>query len=341
MKAIVWTAVNELKFQEMPRPAPQPGEAMVRVSHAGICGSDLHIWHGEHPRARPPLVLGHEFCGWVEEPAGEGSDFEKGEAVVVYPVIGCGDCELCHTGREYICGRLGLIGIDRDGGMAEYVSVPVEKLHRLPENLDPALGALVEPVAVGVHVLGRGGSVRDETVAIVGAGPIGLSVGLSAMNNGAARVLVSDVSAFRLQGAESLGFAAVNVRERSFEKAVLEATQGQGAACVFEATGIPDAAKNVEKLAAIGGRIVIVGIFPKPVPVDLRDISFRELVLIGTRHYTPREFDEAIRIAASGRFPLEALITDIYPLEKGIKAFDRTASGTDNIKVLVRVQATE
>jgi len=336
MQAIVWTAVNEIEIREVPRPEPGPGEVLVRTSHAGICGSDLHIWHGEHPRAQPPLVLGHEFSGWVEQPP-PGLGWQEGQAVVAYPVIGCGECALCRSGREHICSRLGLIGIDRDGGMGEFVCVPSRLLHRLPEGIPLSLGAVIEPMAVGVHAVARCGQVKDATVAIVGAGPIGLCIGLAAIEKGATRVLISDVSDFRLRVAEAFGFTGVNVRTQSFREVVGNATGRQGAGCVFEATGVPAAAEGLLDLAGIGRRIVVAGVFPRPVPVNLRDLSFRELTLIGMRHYTPDDFDRAIRIVASGRFAVENLITGTYPLHRGVEAFHRSSIGMDSVKILVKV----
>jgi 2-desacetyl-2-hydroxyethyl bacteriochlorophyllide A dehydrogenase len=338
MKAIVWTGPGRIEVRSLPQPVPKSDEVLLRVDHAGICGSDLHIRQGEHPRAKPPLVLGHEISGKVAQTVPGPGGWQEGQAVAVYPVIGCGECGLCRSGREYICSRLGLIGIDRHGGMAEFVSVPADKLHRLPDGLAPVLGALVEPMAVGVHVAARGGSVEGATVAVVGAGPIGLCVGIAATAKGAERVLISDISEFRLAAAKAFGFTAVHAGRQSLRDAVAEATAGRGATCVVEATGVPAAAEGLLNLSAIGGRIVVAGIFPRPIPVDLRDLSFRELKLIGTRHYTPGEFDEAIRIVASGRFPLENIAGDIYPLDRGVEAFDRAASGKDSVKVLLETQ---
>ena len=336
MKALVWTGMNSLEIRDTAPPCPGDDEVVVRVSHAGICGSDVHIWRGEHPRAKPPLIMGHEFSGTVEEPGRFGTDFPQGTPVVVYPVIGCGQCHLCRTERDYICGSLGLIGIDRNGGMAELVAVPARKLHRLPAGTDMVRAALVEPLAVGIHAIGRCNFEPGCTAAVVGAGPIGAAVGLAAKQAGAKQVLISDVSGFRLDVMRRLGFHAVNASHESLLEAVREATDGKGAEFVFEATGIPCAAHGVEQLAAIGGTLVIVGVFPEPVTLQLRDVCFRELAIIGIRHYTPQEFDRAVALVASGQLDVKPLITDTYPLDHGIGAFERAATGTDTEKVLIR-----
>lgn len=349
MKALVWTAVNQLEIQHVADPAPAEDEVIVRVSHVGICGSDLHIWHGEHPRATPPLIMGHEFSGMVESLGPGVSGVEVGEPVVVYPVIGCGDCRLCNSGREHLCGKLGLIGIDRNGGMAERVAVPARRLHKVPDDMDLKLAALIEPIAIGVHTLGRALRARGRSgpeadlqaggaVAIVGAGPIGLSVALMARHAGAKRVLVSDISDYRLNVADELGFTAIHAVNQSFKDAVMDATDGEGADYVFEATGIPPAAEGMLDLAAIGGTVVIVGIFPTPIPIHLRAIAFSELTMVGTRHYTPAEFDKAVELIAARAINVEPLISDVYPLKKGAAAFERAAAGTDSVKILIRTR---
>lgn len=337
MKAIVWTAVNQLEIQDMAAPEPADDEALVRVSHVGICGTDLHIWRGEHPRATPPLVMGHEFSGTLIDGGPADSGFSAGDPVSVYPVIGCRKCTLCNTGREFICGSLGLIGIDRNGGMAEQVAVPVRRLHRLPTDMDLAQAALIEPVAVGMHVMARSGFRGGTTVAIIGAGPIGACVALAARAFGAKQVLVSDVSDFRLDVVRRTGFTAVDAKTENLLGAVKDVTNGKGAEFVFEATGIPAAAKGMQDIVAIGGTLTIVGVFSEPISLDLRDILFRELLIVGTRHYTPEEFDKAIALVASGDIDVMPLITDIYPLDKGVEAFERTGKGTDTQKVLIRM----
>ena len=338
MKALIWTGINELAYRNVADPAPAEDEVIVRVSHVGICGTDLHIWRGEHPRATPPLVMGHEFSGTVEALGPGVTDAAVGDPVAVYPVIGCRDCRLCNSGREHLCGRLGLLGIDRHGAMAERVAVPSRRLHKVPKDMDLRFAALIEPIAIGVHTLSRAGLRPGSTAAVIGAGPIGLSVALMARQSGAKQVLISDISEYRLNVARQLGFVAVHAQEQSLKDAVLDATGGEGADVVFEATGIPPAAEGMLDLAAIGGTLVIVGVFPHPIPIDLRTVSFSELTLVGIRHYTPAEFDKAVALIASGALDVEPLISDVYPLEQAVEAFERTAAGKDSVKILIRTE---
>ena len=335
MQALVWTGKDRLEVQDVPEPTPQAGEVLVRVSHVGICGTDLHIWHGMHPRATPPLVMGHEFSGVVEA-VGPGVDgYSPGDPVAAYPVIECGHCDLCEAGDGHLCGSLGLIGIDQDGAMAPLVRVPVRKLHRVPDGTDLKLAALIEPAAVGVHSTAKSRVHEARTVALIGAGPIGLAVALVARARGAQEIFIGDVTDYRVGVAADLGFHGVNVAKESLLAAVLAATDGKGADVVFECTGIVPAAQGLTQLPRIGGQIVIVGIFSELCPVDLRDVSFKELGVVGVRHYYPEEFDEAIRLVAEGELNVEPLITDVYPIPRGKEAFERLQAGQDAIKVLL------
>ncbi len=339
MQALVWTGKDQLEVRDVPRPEPEPDEALVRVAYVGICGTDLHIWHGMHPRAKPPLIMGHEFSGVVETVGAEVEGWAPGDPVVAYPVIECGRCDLCAAGEGRLCGSLGLIGIDRDGAMAPWVRVPARKLHRPAASTDLKLAAFIEPAAVGVHATARSRAAEAGVAAIIGAGPIGLSVALAARVRGAARILVADVSPYRCEVARRLGFEAVNAAESSFLDAVLAATGGKGADVVFECTGIPAAAAELTRLVRIAGQIVIVGIFSELCPVDWRDVAFKEIEIVGVRHYYPREFDEAIRWIDEGRFDPAALLTDVYPLARGEEAFQRLQAGQDAIKVLLQPEA--
>ena len=346
MRALVWTAKDRIEVRDVPTPRPARGEVLLKVSHVGICGTDIHIRHGQHPRAKPPLIMGHELSATVAE-VGEGvSGWPVGDAAVLYPVLGCRRCDVCRTRGEHICGALGLYGIDWDGGMAEYVRVEARRLHRLPPGADMAHAALIEPVAVGLHAvalagLGAGcpppaGGPSGAAVAVIGAGPIGACVALCARQAGARQVFVSDISPYRLSIVERLGFRPVDASREDLAAVVRGATGGCGADFVFEATGIPKAAERMLAPVAIAGTLVVVGIFPGAIPVDLRDVAFRELRLVGIRMYTPAEFDRAICLVASGEINVAPLITDVYPLDRAVEAFDRTEAGTDNIKILIR-----
>ena len=336
MKALLWTGVDTLEVKDIDRPTPGADEVLVRVSHVGVCGTDLHILHGEHPRAKAPLVLGHEFSGVIEQANPSAPEFARGDAVAVYPVIGCKRCPICQAYGEFLCKDLGLLGIDWNGGMAEFVKVPVDRLHKLPEGADLARAAVVEPLSVAVHTMKRSGIEPGATVAVIGAGPIGVCHALAAKHWGAKEVLVSDVSEFRLDVIRQIGCRPVHAVRESLHDAVMEATDGRGADYVFEATGILKAAEGLMELPRIRGMVVVVGAFPGLVPVNLHTVLFNELTVISSRTYTPEEFHEAMELIASGRIDVGPLITAVYPLDQGAEAFERFGAGADTEKVLIK-----
>jgi 2-desacetyl-2-hydroxyethyl bacteriochlorophyllide A dehydrogenase len=321
MPALVWEGGREVAVREVPRPSPEPGWTLVDVAYAGICGTDLHICAGEHPRARPGLVLGHELAGTVASPA-EG--FELGEPVVVEPLLNCGVCRPCRDGQPHVCERLRLIGIDVAGGLAPQVAVPTERLVRLPAGSDLRLASFVEPLAVAVHAVRRSGLRLGESALVAGAGPIGLAVALAARLAGA-QVAVVEPAEPRRRVAAELGFEAL--------AAVDEGRPGFDV--VFDSAAHPAVAAGVTSWAAIGGRIVVVGTYGTPTPVHLQAVTFRELTLIGTRVYTRADVEAAASLISSGRFDPEPLITATVPLDEGPEALDRLRGGSE-IKVVIQ-----
>src|SRR5450759_5363201 len=207
MKAAVWAATDEVAYVDVPVPEVPAGWALVKVAYNGICGTDLSIVHGKHPRAKSPLVMGHEISGWVERAGATGP--AEGTLVTAEPLISCGKCKACRNGNSHVCRRLGLYGIDTDGGMAEYVALPPEVLHPVPDGVDPRTAALAEPLAVAVHAVDRSGMERGDVVAVYGAGPIGVLTALVARHEGARQVVITEPSPWRRDVAAGLGFTVV------------------------------------------------------------------------------------------------------------------------------------
>jgi len=224
MKAVVWTAPGSVETRRLPVPSPGAGEAVVRVRAAGICGTDLSILNGKHPRARAPLVMGHELSGEVAE-TGEGvTALRVGDRVVCEPLISCGACHACRSGYPWVCQKLGLYGIDRDGAFAEYVSVAASSLRPIPDTVDDRLGALVEPMAVAVHAV-RLSSLRvGDDVCILGGGPIGLLIAVVARLAGPARLFLTEREPYRIDLARGFGLDVIDAGSRDVEREVAERT---------------------------------------------------------------------------------------------------------------------
>lgn len=315
---------------------PGPHEVQIAVSHCGVCGTDLHIFHGnmDH-RVTLPQVIGHESSGTVHAVGSAVSEWKPGDRVTVRPLDPCGQCPACRAGHSHVCMKLKFIGIDSPGAMQTFWTVPAHTLHRLPDTLSFELGALIEPLAVACHDVRLGAVRPGEYVVVQGGGPIGMLVALVARHAGA-RVLLAEVNPYRVALARDLGFEAANPAQEDLVQRVEEATGGAGADVVFEVAGAPVTAAMMTKLVRVRGRIVMVAIHPKPVEVDLFRFFWRELQLIGARVYEPEDFEQAIALAASGALPLDRIITRELPLSRLADAFHEMESGGEALKILMR-----
>lgn len=331
MLAARYTGPNRIEPEEVARPAIGADEALVRVEACGFCGSDLNIVAGTHPRAKAPLTIGHELAGRIEAVGDNDAGLSVGDRVTMFPLISCGHCHACTHGAAHVCRQLRLFGFDVDGGMAEFVKVPVEALMRLPAGMSPAVGALIEPLAVAVHGVARADLAGVEVAVVLGAGPIGLLTGLVAKAKGIPHVLVSDVLPVRLQLARSVGLDAVSAGEE-LRSEVMRLTSDDGADLLFECAGHPSSAEEMTTLVRSRGVIVNLGVFKRPVPVDLQAVNFKELEIVGSRVYTREDFAEAIRLAAD--LPLDRIVSHTFPLPEVASAFDQFQS-SDACKVLV------
>lgn len=315
---------------------PGPGQVQIQVSHCGICGTDLHIFHGKMDRrVHMPQVMGHEMSGTIVA-AGEGVEgYAPGDRVTVRPLDYCGACPACKAGHTHICQRLKFIGIDTPGAFQGLWTVPGHTLHRLPDNLSFEHGALIEPIAVACHDIRRGSVQAGEYAVVLGGGPIGLLVALVAKAAGA-QVVVSEINPFRLQLARELGLEAINPAEGDLVEFVNRATGDAGADVVFEVTATPAGAEMMTKLPRARGRVVVVGIYSAPQSVDLFRCFWRELTVVGARVYEAEDFERSIELAASGSLPLDRVVTNVLPLDElatGMRLMER---GGDVMKVLVK-----
>lgn len=336
MRAAYYEGKETIGVRDCVAVQPATGQVQIRVACCGICGTDLHIFHGKMDhRVRMPQVIGHEMSGTIAA-VGEGvADRAPGDRVTVRPLDPCNECPACRAGHRHICQRLKFIGIDTPGAMQGLWTVPAHALHRLPPGLSFEHGALIEPLAVACHDVAQGEVKAGEYVVVLGVGPIGLLVALVARAAGA-RVLVSEVNPFRLCLARDLGLAAVNPREEDLVALVDFATGGAGADAVFEVSGTAAGAETMTKLPRTRGRIVMVAIHGEAPKVDLFRFFWRELRLIGARVYEPQDFEKAIALAASGTIPLDRIVTNTVPLEGLTGAFREMERGGEVMKILVR-----
>ncbi|MCY4538953.1 MAG: alcohol dehydrogenase catalytic domain-containing protein [Chloroflexi bacterium] len=316
---------------------PGPGEVQLQVSHCGICGTDLHIFHGAMDgRVTMPAVLGHEMSGTVNQVGPGVAGFAAGDRVVVMPLAPCHDCPACAAGHSHICHNLDFLGIDTPGAFQSYWTVPADTLHPLPANLSLKHGALIEPLAVACHDV-RLAEVRPgDHVVVVGGGPIGMMVALVARGYGA-EVIVSEINPYRVTLARELGLTAVNPLEVDLVKLVMEETNNAGADIVFEVSGSRAGAAIMTELLRARGLAVVVAIFAQKPELDLFRFFWRELRLKGVRVYESRDFADAIALAARGDLPLDQLITDIRPLGALKSGFEDMERGGQVMKILLEL----
>jgi (R,R)-butanediol dehydrogenase / meso-butanediol dehydrogenase / diacetyl reductase len=331
MLAARYLGPDRIEAIEVSRPSIKEEEALLRVEACGFCGSDINIVAGTHPRAQAPLTMGHELSGCIVEIKSANHTFAVGDRVTMYPLISCGSCHACTHGNPHVCRQLRLFGFDVDGGMAEYIRLPVSSLIKLPENMPAQIGALIEPLAVAVHGVGRASLQGAEVAVVLGAGPIGLLTALVAQARGVPHVLISDVKASRLELAESLGLRAVRAGEE-LRALVMQLTDANGADIVFECAGHPSSAREMTALARSRGVIVNLGVFKKPVEVDLQAINFKEIEIVGSRVYQRTDFEDAIALAM--QLPLQRIVSYTFSLNHVGLAFQKFLSG-DVCKVLI------
>lgn len=319
--------------------APKPGEVQIKVAYGGICGTDLHIFRGAMShRVAIPQVMGHEISGTIAKIGENVQNIAVGDRVSVMPLepTDCPD-EQQTSDAWYVCEGVKVLGLDTNGGFQSYWTVPANTIHKLPDDVSLADGALIEPLAVACHSVRRAKIEAGESVVVLGGGPIGTLVALVARQAGGS-VIVSEINPYRIERLrDELGFTVVNPLESDLKSVVMQATNGRGCDALFEVTGHPSAAGIMTELPRIHGRIMITGIFAEAPQVDLFKIFWREITLIPTRLYNHEDFRKAIDLIASKAIDLAPIVTDIRPLKDLQTSLDEINSGANALKILIDV----
>jgi (R,R)-butanediol dehydrogenase/meso-butanediol dehydrogenase/diacetyl reductase len=336
MKAAFYIGDKTFRLEESQPLRPEVGQVSVNVAYCGICGTDLHAYHGKmDARIGHHRVIGHEMSGVVSK-VGVGVDnLSVGEHVVIRPLDHCGDCPACKAGHTHICHNLKFLGLDTDGAFQQTWTVPAHTAHKLPDDLPLQYGALIEPVSVAVHDVKRANVQPGEDVLVIGGGPIGMLVAMVARNAGA-RVMLSEVSEARLAFAQELGFDAINPMQSNLVDMVNARTGGKGAEVVFEVSGSQAGIDAMTETAATRGRIVMVAIHAAKPQINMFQFFWRELELFGARVYAAEDFDEAIRLVAEGVIHCEKMITDVRDLEQIGEAFEALSGNPQAMKSLIK-----
>ncbi|MGB9662947.1 MAG: zinc-binding alcohol dehydrogenase family protein, partial [Moorellaceae bacterium] len=284
MKAATVISPKNLKIGEVPLPeVTRADEVLIKVKAAGICGSDIHIYHGTNPVATYPRVIGHEFAGEVVETGRGITDLSPGDHVVVDPVMSCGHCYPCSIGRPNVCSHLQVLGVHVDGGYREYVVVPRKNVHKISPEISWEEAALVEPFTISAQVVSRAAITARDTVFLMGAGPMGLCL-LQAIKRVGAKCFVSDLMERRLEKAREMGAdLIINASTQDVSKAIMEETGGEGVPVVIDAVGLPQTLEQAVRLACPAGRVIVLGLTVEPSPIPQLEITKKELDVRGSR----------------------------------------------------------
>ncbi len=337
MKATVYEGNKTFSVIEKKIAPPAKGEVRIKVAYSGVCGTDVHIYHGMmDKRVSIPLTIGHEMSGTIDA-IGEGvSKFSIGDKVVVRPLDDRG-VKPSDKGFNHICEDLKFIGIDSPGSMQQYWNVPAFTLHKLKEETSLKLAALTEPLAVAVHDVRLSKLQASETAVVLGGGPIGLLVALVAKETGA-NIIVSEVNENRITKAKELGLNAVNPTKIDLIDYVKKQTEGRNADVVFEVAGVQAALNVMTEIAGIRGRILMVAIHGQKKEIDLFKFFWKELKLIGARVYEKEDYERAIALVTANTLPFEQMITDVQPLTNIQQVFENIDNNPDGMKTLMDCQ---
>jgi (R,R)-butanediol dehydrogenase / meso-butanediol dehydrogenase / diacetyl reductase len=339
MLAVSYVGDRTMVVEEREPADLRPGEVRLAVAYVGICGTDLHVFHGDMDgRVGKPATIGHEMSGTIAA-VGQGvEDWSIGDAVTVMPLVWDGTCPACRAGNEHICQHLDFIGIDSPGALQQYWNVPASTLVRLPDGVSLRDAALVEPVAVAVHDVRRSELGNGDKAVVIGAGPIGVLIATVAVAFGA-DVVIAEIDPARRAAAADLGLATLDPSSLDQAAWVEEWTAGAGADVVFEVSGSAAAVQTATELVKVRGTLVVVAIHPQPRPLDLHRVFWRELRILGARVYQRRDFERAAELVAEGAIPVEKLVTGIVPLTEVQSAFGVLEAG-QAMKLLVEVNAS-
>ena len=338
MKQAVMTEPGKIEFREVDKPTPRHDQVLVQIKRIGVCGSDIHVFHGLHPYTSYPVVQGHEVAGVV---AGVGSQVQglvPGDKVTFTPQVTCGTCYPCTHGMYHICESLKVMGFQTDGAAQEYFAVDADKVLKVPDRVPLDQVAMVEPTSVAVHALSRAGEdLEGKRVLVLGAGTIGNLVVQVAKASGASAVMITDINDYKLEKAKECGIdLAVNPKKEDLSEAILRDFGPDRADLILECVGVQDTITQAIENARKGTTIVVVGVFGRKPVVDLGLVQDRELSLVGTLMYQKRDYERSIELVAGRKLCLDEMVTHHFPFEDYLKAYETIEEAKGNIiKVMV------
>lgn len=339
----VMTAPHEIVFRTVPIPQPNADEVLIRIHMIGICGSDIHVYHGKHPFTKYPITQGHEVSGEIVALGANVTNFSVGQKVTIEPQIFCGDCYPCTHGKYNLCEDLKVMGFQSTGTASTFFAVDSSKITPLPATMSYEQGAMIEPLAVAVHAVRRFGNIAGQKVAILGAGPIGNLVSQVARSMGAESVLITDVSDYRLALAKDCGADyAVNTRNLDLNDVLVEHFGRDKADVIYDCAGNNITINQAIHAARKGSTIILVAVFADMASADLAVLNDHELDLNTTMMYRHEDYETAISLVQTGAIHLEPLMSKVFPFFQYQQAYEYIdANRESTMKVLIDVQNQE
>ena len=340
MKRVV-VRTEGIFLTDAPMPEPKPHEILVETTVTGVCGSDTHAAAGHHPFVPLPYNPGHEVVGIVRQVGESVNGISVGDHITVEPTLPCWDCKMCTTGRSNICENLRFFGCGYEqGGMADFFTIPANRVHIIPDGISDLQAALIEPLSTPVHAVRLSGGVEGKAVVIIGAGTIGLLVLAAARHAGARKIVVTDMLPSKRQRALRLGADAVLEADRPDLIEAVREELGESADVVFDCVSIQSTVDLSVKLASKGGTVMVVGVPAKPVTVALPELQDLQVRLQGSATYMPEDYEEAIKIIQAGNVTAEDFITAQFSFDDVAEAFRASAGGEEVKVVLTRAAAS-
>lgn len=340
MHALVWHGPHNMRVEEVPRPQPGPGEVLVQVKAAGICGSDIHGYTGSSGRRTEGMVMGHEFAGVIAETGPGVQGVSQGQRVAVNPLLYCGECDQCRAGREQTCRKRRTIGVNTglNGAFSEYIVAPARNVIPLGDDISFEEGTMAEPLGVALRAAAVAEPIKGAPVAILGGGTIGLCTLLACKLRGAEPVFVTDVAPHKLDMISRLGGKPLNSREIDFAAVAKEVTGGQGLRRIIDAVAVSATIQQALPALAPAGVLTLVGLATPQVQFGLYDLVPQERIIKSAYAYSADEYRQAVELINNRQVDVRPLLEERVPLAQAPGMFERMANGgTEAVKVVVEV----
>lgn len=336
----VMTAPGEIEFREVPVPEITEDQVLVKIMNIGVCGSDIHVYHGEHPFTSYPVTQGHEVSGEIVKLGNNVEGFTIGQKVTIQPQVVCGECYPCRHGKYNLCESLKVMGFQTTGTASHFFAVDKQKVTALPQSMSFEEGAMIEPLAVAVHAIRQAGDVTGLNIIVLGAGPIGNLVAQTAKGMGAQSVMITDISDLRLQLAKNYGIEhCVNTKSEDLNDAILKAFGPDKADIIYDCAGNNITMGQAIKYARKGSTIILVAVFAGMATVDLALANDHELDIKSTMMYRNEDYIDAIRLVNEKKVQLQPLISKTFAFGDYLEAYHYIEANRETtMKVIINVQ---